>query len=139
MNNTLRTSYVYTSNNMFALFRNSCTLYILVFIIMLPIKASNNKNGFGFSLAPRTTEIPCLFFAYDSLILYKTSSSSCNILKNTIIDFCNLSGQLVNFYKSTTIFSKQVQNFTLVSIFTMTKSTYVTREISRGVFLFSKT
>lgn len=72
------------------------------------IKESHGPHsGIGFKLKPRATDIPCLLFADDNLLLCKAAASSCNNLKSVIDDFCDASDQLVNFHKSNIVFSKK--------------------------------
>ncbi|XP_056695811.1 uncharacterized protein [Spinacia oleracea] len=102
-------------------------LFILcmeVFIFMLNLKTSNPKNGVRIKVAPGSPKIPCLLFADDSLLFCKATNSACQILRNTINDFCTLSGQLVNFHKSAIVFSKHVSNNRKdnTNFFSMTKS-----------------
>lgn len=75
---------------------------------MLSRESHNPKSGIGFKLAPRTNPIPCLLFADDNLVLCRAKSTACSNLKQTIDALCTLSGQLVNFHKSSIVFSRQV-------------------------------
>ena len=88
-------------------------LFILcmeAFVMKLSISAASPGSGIGFKLQPNTPTIPCLLFADDCLLLCKGTSAACTKLKSHIDDFCNLSGQLVNFHKSAIIFSKQIHS-----------------------------
>jgi len=67
------------------------------------------KTGLGIKIAPAARRIPCLFFADDSLIFCKTSAQACQQLKNILDVFCMQSGQLINFHKSSLIFSKNTR------------------------------
>lgn len=49
-------------------------------------------------------------FADDSLLFSKAYVEACRNLKPTLDDFCILSSQLVNFHKSSIIFSEHVHN-----------------------------
>lgn len=65
-------------------------------------------------------------FADDSLLFCKATIASCHKLKHIIDELCTLSGQLVNFHKTTQYcFSKIILNArkdALAGVFKMTKS-----------------
>lgn len=63
-----------------------------------------NSTSIGFSITPQTSKIPFLMFVDDSLVFFKATNTSCNIIIKIVNDFSGLSGQLVNYHKST-IFS----------------------------------
>jgi len=46
------------------------------------------------------------FFAYDSLLFWKTNATVCNNLKKIIDSFSTLSRQLINFHNSSLVFSR---------------------------------
>lgn len=100
------------------------------------IKESHGPHsGIGFKLKPRATDIPCLLFADDNLLLCKAAASSCNNLKSVIDDFCDASDQLVNFHKSNIVFSKKVNihcKASLASHFNMVTHYYLGRYL--GIF-----
>ena len=86
-------------------------LFILcmeVLIRKLTLQSHSRTSGIGFKLHPRTATVPCLMFADDSLPFCKATSTACTNLKTVLDNFCALSGQLVNFHKSTIIFSRTV-------------------------------
>ena len=69
------------------------------------------KSGIGIKIAPTAPRIPCLLFADDSLIFCKASSQTCHKLKEVLDTFCAQSGQLINFHKSSIVFSKNTRIF----------------------------
>jgi len=66
----------------------------------------NAKSEIGIKIAPAAARIPCLFFADDSLLFCKATSQTCQTLKDVLDSFCAQSGQLINFHKSSIVFSK---------------------------------
>ena len=70
----------------------------------------NAKSGIGVKIAPTAPRIPCLFFADDILIFCKASAQACQTLKEVLDTFCAQSGQLINFHKSSIVFSKNTRN-----------------------------
>ena len=70
----------------------------------------NAKTGIGIKIAPAATRIPCLLFANDSLLFCKATSQACQKLKEVLDTFCAQSRQLINFHKSTIMFSKNTRN-----------------------------
>lgn len=82
-----------------------------VLIRKLSMHSHTRSSGIGFKVHPRSTNISCLMFANDSLLFCKDSTEACRTLKSTLNDFCNLSGQLVNFHKSSIVFSKNVPSY----------------------------
>lgn len=104
-------------------------LFILcmeVFVQKLNISSQNRYCGIGFKLQPRTTNTPCILFAYDNLLFYRATQSACRNLKSVLDNLCNLFGQLINFHKSSVVFSKQVSNNRKISLarqFNMTPNT----------------
>ena len=70
-------------------------------------KAQNIKKcGIGIKISPRATQIPCLLFADDSLLFCRSNLESCQRLNRLLANFCQNLGQLINFHKSSIIFSK---------------------------------
>jgi len=60
------------------------------------------------------------FFADDSLLFCKANTTACIHLKEIINSFCTLSGQLINFHKSSLVFSRngtRTHKQTLAAIF----------------------
>ena len=109
-----------------------------VLIWKLTLQSQSRNSGIGFKLHPRTANIPCLLFADDSLLFCKATTSACRNLKNILDDFCALSGKLVNFHKSTVIFSKKVppsRRTTLASHFNMLPNSSLGRYL--GIFFSS--
>lgn len=62
-------------------------------------------------LASTPVLIPALLFANDSLLFCRASSSAYWKLKYLLDTFCAKSRQMINYYKSTLIFSKGVRTF----------------------------
>ena len=69
------------------------------------------KSGIGIKIAPSASRIPCLLFADDSLLFCKASAQSCHKLKDILDTFCAQSGQVINFHKSSIVFSKNTSTF----------------------------
>ena len=71
------------------------------------LRAANlPKSGIGIKISPRDQKIPCLMFADDYLIFSKANYSTCCKLKTILDDFCDTSGQMINFHKSSLTFSR---------------------------------
>ena len=68
--------------------------------------ATKKKASIGFKITPKADKIPCLLFAYDSLLFCRTNLESCQHLDSLLNKFCQSSGQLINFHKSSLTFSK---------------------------------
>ena len=66
----------------------------------------HKKTSIGFKITPKGEKIPCLLFADDNLLLCRTNLESCRHLGNLLSKFCQSSGQLINFHKSSLTFSK---------------------------------
>ena len=69
------------------------------------------KSGIGVNIAPSAPRISCLLFADDSLLFCKTSYQACQKLKEILDTFCAQSGQLINFHKSSIVFSRNTRSF----------------------------
>jgi len=70
-------------------------------------KAQDQKKcGIGIKLSPRASKLPCLLFADDSLLFCRTNFETCQLLDRLLTNFCQNSGQLINYNKSSIIFSK---------------------------------
>ena len=70
-------------------------------------KAQDQKKcGIGIKLSPRASKLPCLLFADDSLLFCRTNLETCQLLDRLLNNFCQNSGQLINYHKSSIIFSK---------------------------------
>ena len=98
----------------------------------------DSKSGIGIKIAPATERIPCLFFADDSLIFCKTSTESCQKLKNTLDLFCAQSGQLINFHKSSLIYSKRtrtIEKQTVAGIFNISNSAAIGKYLGCSIFM----
>jgi len=64
------------------------------------------KSGVGLKLCAGSEHIPCLLFADDCLLFCKADTTHCWRIKHILDAFCDLSGQLINYHKSTLTFSK---------------------------------
>ena len=67
------------------------------------------KYGIGIKLSPRATKISCLLFANDSLLFSRTNIESCKELSSILNRFCQRSGYLINFQKSSLTFSSNAK------------------------------
>jgi len=88
-----------------------------LFIVRMDVLANrlyaqslNAKSGIGIKIAPTATRISCLLFADDSLLFCKSTSQTCQKLKDVLDTFCAQSGQLINFHNSNIVFSKNTRN-----------------------------
>ena len=75
-------------------------------------QAKNPKNHIGIPSHHSGPKIPFLMFAYDCIIFAKASQNACNNINRILKKFCALSGQLVNFRKSTIQISNNIQGTT---------------------------
>ena len=64
------------------------------------------RTGIGVNIAPQAEKIPYLLFADDSLLFWKASFQTTFTLKGVLDSFCLQSRQLVNFHKSSIVFSQ---------------------------------
>jgi len=64
------------------------------------------KSGVGIKLCNQVERIPGLLFADDCLLFCKADTTTCWQVKRVLDDFCVLSGQLVNYQKSSLTFSR---------------------------------
>ena len=72
----------------------------------LRIAQLNKKSSIGFKITPKADKISCLLFTDDSLLFCRTNLESCRHLSILLSKFCQSSGQLINFHKSSLTFSK---------------------------------
>lgn len=70
--------------------------------------AEDNKSGIGIKIYRNAEKIPFLTFADDTMIFAKATKTIYAIIKNTIQEYCNMSGQLVNYHKSAYQYSKKI-------------------------------
>jgi len=69
--------------------------------------------------------IPCLLFGDDCLIFCKVDSTNYNRLKTILDEFCNQSGQLIDYHKSSLTYFKNAtatQRQLVAGIFNITHS-----------------
>jgi len=83
-----------------------------IFIICMEVLSNSllkeslkSKSKIGIKLCSGSERIPCVHFADDCLLFWKADTKSCGQVKRLWDDFCRLSGQLINFQKSTLTFS----------------------------------
>lgn len=68
------------------------------------------KSRVGFRMGTKGPIIPCLLFADDDLIFCKADKSTADSIKRILDEFCEMTGQLVNFHKSSIVFLKGTYN-----------------------------
>ena len=71
----------------------------------LSIAVQKPKSGVGIKICPSAERISCLLLADDCLLFGKADSTSCWEVKNVLDEFCDISGQLINYQKSILTFS----------------------------------
>jgi len=88
-----------------------------IFILCMEFLTNNliteslqTKIGVGIKLSKNTERVPSLLFADDCLLFCKADVESCRRIKHILDDFCNSSGQLINYHKSTLTFSKKANS-----------------------------
>ena len=64
----------------------------------------------GIKLCRAAHPIPHLLYADDSLIFTEASQRGFNIVKDVLHQYCEWSGQLINFQKSSIVFSPNVSH-----------------------------
>lgn len=62
--------------------------------------ANDPKSGIGIKISKNTENIPFLTFANDTMIFVKANKKSCAIIKNVTQEYCNMSGQLINYHET---------------------------------------
>ena len=67
------------------------------------------KSRINIKLSSRASKIPYLLFVDDSLLFYRTNVEACQELRSILNKFCQSSGQLINFRKSSLTFSSNVK------------------------------
>ena len=97
----------------------------------------NKKCGIGVKLSPRASKIPCLLFADDSLLFCRTNLESCQQFNSIMNKFCQSSGQLINFHKSSLTFSRNATTHdkrSVSSIFNITHQEHLGNYLGYLVF-----
>lgn len=79
-------------------------------------KASFPKIGLGIKVTTWGPTIPFLMFADDCIILSKASKNATRNIKEVLEEYCKVSGQLVNYHKSSIYFSKNSDRSTRATI-----------------------
>ena len=95
------------------------------------------KFGVGIKLCPGSERIPCQLFADDCLIFYKANTINCRRVKQISDKFCQQSGQLINYHKSTLTFSTNattIHHQLVVGIFNITHSQALGKHLGCPVF-----
>lgn len=64
------------------------------------------KSDIGIKITKNSHTIPYLMFANDSMIFYKATRSAARNVQSILKNYYNVSGQVVNYHKSTIQFSK---------------------------------
>ncbi|XP_074277676.1 uncharacterized protein LOC141601306 [Silene latifolia] len=72
---------------------------------LMVIKAESQRSIEGIKLSRNSPAISHLLYADDALLCFRLSSSSCESLRDILISFGNLSGQMINHQKSYIKFS----------------------------------
>ena len=68
---------------------------------MLQKESELDKNQISIKIVRQGSTIPFLSFADDIMIFAKVNKIACTTVKRIIDEYCHISGQKVNFYKST--------------------------------------
>ena len=76
-----------------------------VFTLKLSKIANNLKSSMGIRVCHGGPTVPSLFFVDDILLFCKTIATTCQKLNDIIDHFYSLSRQLINFHKSSLVFS----------------------------------
>ena len=69
-------------------------------------ESTKPKSRIGFKLCVGSERLPCLLFADDCLLFCKANTTNCRRIKHLLDALCDISGQLINYHKSTLTFSK---------------------------------
>lgn len=82
-------------------------IFILVMEVLSKMMLKLERDGQvkGIKVSRASPSISHLFFADDSLFCFKANEDSCKKVRETIDLFCNISGEAINFDKSSVIFS----------------------------------
>lgn len=72
------------------------------------IKAQGNKSIHGSKIARTTPSLSHLFFAGDALFFFKGIPRVCYKLKEILAEFCEKSGEVINYDKSSIMFSPNI-------------------------------
>jgi len=95
------------------------------------------RTGIGIKLSPALERIPCLLFADDCLLFCKADHTNCTRLKNILDEFCNQSGQLINYHKSTLTYSRNAtatQRQLVAGVFNITHSESLGKYLGCPIF-----
>ena len=102
--------------------RQGDSLFLFLFILCAKVLArklqfeSNNNNPMGFPIVKDRITIPFLAFADDIIIFGKAQQAACQTIRNIIDDYCGISGQCVNYHKSSFQTTAKVTNQTKMTI-----------------------
>jgi len=95
------------------------------------------KSGVGIKSCAKYKRIPGLLVVDDCLLFYKADTTACWRIKRILDTFCDTSGQLINYHKSTLIFSKNASSahrHVVASIFSITHSDLLGKYLGYPVF-----
>ncbi|XP_031120872.1 uncharacterized protein LOC116024110 [Ipomoea triloba] len=74
--------------------------------MLLAGQAESRRAFYGCRVARGAPSISHLFFADDSLLFFKATVQEAGVIKQCLVDYENMSGQAVNFHKSSVCFSR---------------------------------
>jgi len=104
-------------------------IFCIICLELLSLKlfeaANKPKFGIGIKFSPGDQKIPCMMFANDCLIFSKANFSTCCTLKYILEEFCNVSGQMINFHNASLTFPKNAthaQKYLASGILNITRS-----------------
>uniref|UniRef100_A0A803Q966 Reverse transcriptase domain-containing protein n=1 Tax=Cannabis sativa TaxID=3483 RepID=A0A803Q966_CANSA len=67
-------------------------------------KSELSENAFGLKIARTSPKISHLLFADDNILFYRSNIQACNVIKEPLSKYKNISEQLVNFQISSILF-----------------------------------
>lgn len=84
-------------------------LFILVKVLPLKIKEAMDYGVLqGLKIKRQCPLLSSFFFAYDAMFFGEATEINCRRFMDCVEKYCNASGQLINFGKSTVCFSKKM-------------------------------
>ena len=82
------------------LFHPTFSLSAKIFYTCYFLEAGTQKKIDGIKPSRGSPPLSYLLFAYDCFVFIKTNASACRTVKKILKEFCMLSRQEINFYKS---------------------------------------